>query len=94
MRIPRLKAYILDVFVRMFQKIGFFVRKRRGQEITVLDRNSPIELINPFSVDQKAQIECTQPEEDPSLLGKIEGKKFGKAKKSSLELLLEDRDLR
>jgi antitoxin (DNA-binding transcriptional repressor) of toxin-antitoxin stability system len=65
---------------------------RKGQEITVLDRNTPIALIIPFPVDQKSQIECTQPEEDPSLLGKIKGKKFGKTKKNSLELLLEDRD--
>jgi prevent-host-death family protein len=67
---------------------------RKGQEITVLDRNTPIALIIPFPADQKAQIECIQSEEDPSLLKKIKGKKFGKAQKSSLELLLEDRDAR
>ena len=67
---------------------------RKGEEITVLDRNTPIALIIPFPADQKLKTECTPPEDDPSLLKKIKGKKFGKAKKSSLELLLEDRDSR
>lgn len=67
---------------------------RKGKQITVLDRNTPIALIIPFPTRPPSQVDCTEPEEDPSLLSKMKGKRFGKPNRTSLELLMEDREER
>ena len=70
----------------------YLARVRRGEEVTVLDRNTPIALIIPMpSVQAKAQLEL-EPGRGSGNITKMKGRRVGISKVSSLEILLEDRD--
>lgn len=76
-------------------KLSEYVKKaRKGQEVLVYDREVPVVLLVPYKVDQPFHLEVIQPQEDPESFCKIEGKKVGKGKVTSLEVLIEDRNSR
>lgn len=65
---------------------------RRGEEVIVYDRDTPIVILMPYPDPKNFTLKVEGPEEDPLSLCKIKGKKFGKPNKTSLEILLEDRE--
>jgi antitoxin (DNA-binding transcriptional repressor) of toxin-antitoxin stability system len=73
-------------------KLSSFISKvKKGQQVVVFERDTPVALIIPYPSKTAFKLETVPPQEDPKLLSKIKGIKIGHKKKTSLEVLEDDR---